>query len=264
MLEDFPRWRRHSPMSDPGGGAALYDLLPNDEAALCRAVQGLIVHADWASAYGLPETHFGPDARTTLPLERRLAEIVRADKRPLTAPRPVPARTPGTCRDYALMLCSVLRHRRIPARVRCGFATYFDAPWEDHWLCEFWQARDGRWRRMDAQLDEVQQRLLGVDFDISDVPAEKFITAGEAWRRCRAGADDTHFGHGETKGLWFVRVNVMRDHYSLNRSELSAWDGWRQAGEPHRSVCDADRRATDALAWQPDAAKVEIAPPWLG
>jgi len=265
MPEDFARWCRHSPMSDPGHGAALYDLLPNDKAALCRAVQGLLLHADWTSAYGLPDSHFDADARTTLPLKERLARIVDSDPRPLAVARTVRERAPGTCRDYALMLCSILRHRRIPARVRCGFAAYFrNGPWEDHWLCELWQASDGRWRRMDAQLDEVHRKHLGIDFDITDVPADQFITAGEAWRRCRKGAiDDSHFGHGDAKGLWFVRVNVMRDHYSLNQSELSPWDSWRQATEKHRVVSKDDQRAVDPLAAEPDAAKVEIAPPWL-
>nr|WP_246715041.1 hypothetical protein [Rhizobium sp. BK196] len=34
------------------------------------------------------------------------------------------------------MLCAFLRNKGIPARVRCGFASYFSAEWEHHWLCE--------------------------------------------------------------------------------------------------------------------------------
>ena len=52
----------------------------------------------------------------------------------------------------------MLRHRRIPARLRCGFAAYFDrGRWEDHWICEYWRPAEGRWCRVDAQLDEISQ-----------------------------------------------------------------------------------------------------------
>src|SRR5262249_30830494 len=125
MQESAARWLEQSPMSDPGRAAALYDTLPTDMAGPCRALQGLLIPADWTSAYGLSASHFGPEARTTLPLERRLADITQADPRPLAVERPILKRAPGTCRDFALMLCSVLRHRGIPARVRCGFAAYF-------------------------------------------------------------------------------------------------------------------------------------------
>ncbi len=264
MPQSAARWLEQSPMSDPRRAAALYDTLPTDMAGLCRAVQGLLIHADWTSAYGLSASHFGPDARATLPLERRLADIAQTDPRPLAVERPILKRAPGTCRDFALMLCSVLRYRGIPARVRCGFAAYFTEPWEDHWVCEHWVADERRWRRMDAQLDDVQRRQLGAHFDITDVPADLFVTAGEAWRRCRTGeTGGESFGHGSAKGLWFVRVNVVRDHYAINQAELSPWDSWRQATAAHHTVSESDRSTTDRLAEQPEIAKVELTPPWL-
>ncbi|WP_456781864.1 transglutaminase domain-containing protein [Bradyrhizobium sp. USDA 3315] len=39
----------------------------------------------------------------------------------------------ATCRDFSLMLCSVLRHHGVPARIRCGFGRYFAPhPFHDH------------------------------------------------------------------------------------------------------------------------------------
>ncbi len=265
MSADLDRWRRHSPMSDPGGQASLVDALPHDVGELCRAIQGVLLHAEWCTAYGLEAAHFGPDARTTLPLERRLQRIAGADSRPLDSARAFPVRSPGTCRDYALMLCGVLRHRQVPARVRCGFAAYFSGgPWEDHWICEYRLASDERWRRADAQLDEVQRQKLGIAFDIADLPEDMYVTAGEAWERCRTSRDDAaRFGHGAVKGLWFVRVNVMRDHFALNDAETSPWDTWRQASGPHLTVSDPDLHATDKIARDPETTRRDIAPPWL-
>ena len=37
------------------------------------------------------------------------------------------------------------------------------------------------------------------------------------------------FGHGQTKGLWFMKVDLIRDFYALNNRETSAWDRWRDA-----------------------------------
>lgn len=124
-------------MSDPGSLAALYDDLPRDIDDLCKATQGLLLHADWMAAYGLSASYFEVGARETLPIEQRLRRIAASDSRPLADCRTVATRAPATCRDYALMLCSIFRHRNLPARVRRGFAAYFnDGPWEDHWICE--------------------------------------------------------------------------------------------------------------------------------
>jgi hypothetical protein len=64
--------------------------------------------------------------------------------------------------------------------------------------------------------------------------------------------------------MWFVRVNVVRDHLALNDTEVSPWDTWRQASGPHLSVSEADQYAIDRIAQRPDTVKQDIAPPWLG
>src|SRR5690606_26618369 len=110
----------------------------------------------------------------------------------------------GTCRDFALMLCAMLRHRGVPARVRCGFADYFSSNGrEDHWICEYRPAGEGRWALADPQLDVPHRAHLGIDFDTADMPRARFMTAPEAWRACRAGAGAEGFGHGEARGWWF-------------------------------------------------------------
>ena len=86
-------------MSDPGGQASLVDALPHDLGALCQAILGLLLHADWCTSYGLDASHFGPGARTTLPLEQRLRRIAESDPvhstryGSLPCVRPAPAAT---------------------------------------------------------------------------------------------------------------------------------------------------------------------------
>ncbi|MGY0573675.1 hypothetical protein ACTGJ9_023500 [Bradyrhizobium sp. RDM12] len=124
------------------------------------------------------------------------------DPRPLTITRPGALRALAMCRD-ALVLCAALRQHGVPARVRCGFGTYFTGHgYHDHWVCEYWARGEQRWVLVDAELDEPHRRLLKFDFDPTDVPR----TAGvEAWQRCRSGAiDPEQLGQGMSTGLFIL------------------------------------------------------------
>jgi hypothetical protein len=214
--ENLDRWRRHTPMTDPGSATLLLEGLPATSAAICQAIQGVLIHWEWMKSHGLPEPKADLSIHKLLPLSRQLRHIAKLDPKPLIIQRPAHRRLPGTCRDYALMLCGLLRHQQIPARVRCGFADYFTCKsWIDHWLCEYWSCKQGGWCRCDAQIDEVQRQRLGIDFDTSDVPPTKFIAAGDALNLCRIGQNNPDsFGGEGTKGLLYIRVNVLRDHYA--------------------------------------------------
>lgn len=263
--DDPQRWLPQTAMTDPGSEASMLEGLPDDPGGLCRAVQGALVHLEWIEAYGLTARDLSHASRDTLSVANRLRVVKDADPSPLLCPRAPSRRSPGTCRDYALMLCGLLRSRQIPARVRCGFAAYFrEGRWEDHWICEAWFAAERRWRRVDAQLDEVLTGRLGIGFDPTDLPSGVFMTAPDAWLRCRAGNDDASvFGHGEACGLWFMRVNVMRDHLVLNGVETSNWDTWRKATGVHHLLNGDELCIADAIASDPVQPARLPAPPWI-
>jgi Transglutaminase-like superfamily len=250
-------------MTEPAAGSSSVERLPSDVAALNRVVQGLLVHSDWLASYTDDLSAFGPVSRTTLPVKQRLAIVLERDGRDLDEVRLPTQREVGTCRDFALMMCAFLRAKGTASRLRCGFASYFGEAWEDHWICEYWSTREGRWCLSDAQLDEVTKAACGVTFDTSDVPRGAFLTAAEAWLRCRAGRDDPErFGHGDTKGLWFMKVNVVRDACAVNNQETSPWDGWREAPLELRRVSQGEIPALDRLARHPEGA-VDLVPAWL-
>jgi hypothetical protein len=97
------------------------------------------------------------------------------------------------------------------------------------------------------------------------VPRNAFLTAGEAWLRCRAGNDDPdNFGQGSVRGQWFISVNVVRDALAIGNLETSAWDRWREAGPQQRTVSSPELAALDELARDPEQAGDEWVPPWLG
>jgi len=159
-MDNLDRWIDHSRMSDPVGHAAAIADLPFDIGVLNGIIQGVLVHADWLTQYGLDENQLHAASRTTLSVADRLRDILDRDARRLEARRPPHMRSIGTCRDFALMLCAVLRCKGIPSRLRCGFAAYFGSVWEDHWVCEYWDRETRTWRLSDPQIDQMLRDIL--------------------------------------------------------------------------------------------------------
>ena len=238
----------HSAHTEPGKYTKELARLPNDLLTLCQIVQGVLVHISWADKYGL--TDKTTLDRTTQPVEERLKLILEACPVALSQARPPTARSPGTCRDFALVLCSMLRQHHIPTRIRCGFATYL-APGrlEDHWICEYWKPEEQRWAVADAQLNQLHKERLSIMFDTTDVPSGEFLNAGKAWLAFRKGemAGET-FGHGEYSGDWFLRINVVRDLLALHNQEVSAWDSWRGATPESKTLDDGALGMCDRIA----------------
>jgi len=223
----FAYYSSPGPMTDPREYGALFGGLPNGAVALAKVVQGLLMHVHWAERYGVILSEERQQEVQIRPVDQKLARILELDGRPLTEERWLERKLVGNCRDFAVLLCAMLRHQGVPARARCGFGAYFlPGHYEDHWVCECWAADQVRWILVDAQLDAFQQEQLAIQFDPLDVPRDQFVTGGRAWQMCRAGEADPHkFGIFDMHGLWFVRDNLVRDFLSLNKVEVLPWDG---------------------------------------
>jgi hypothetical protein len=240
-------------MTALGAHAEEFRAMPTDLASLCEIVQGVLIHRDIAPwLYGLTLSEAQRDDGNLRPFARMLTRIHELDPRPLTTARDVGHRLPSVCRHFSLMLCSILRHQNIPARPRCGFGAYFTpGKFEDHWVCEYWNAKDARWILVDAQLDAIQRKALHVDFNPLDVPRDKFIIAGDAWQMCRSGgADPANFGltHVHLSGMWFIAGNVLRDLASLNKMELLPWDVWGAMDMNDEAITGEKKAMLDRIA----------------
>ncbi|MEY9909892.1 hypothetical protein ABIA35_006135 [Catenulispora sp. MAP12-49] len=253
----------HSDYSDPGSLAARFADLPTDLALLARVVRNLLIHraegAMFGRAIAVDRLHHDAETRYVDGIVRLLVE---RDGRSLTLPREVGDRFVGVCRDFALLHCSFLRSAGVPARIRCGFATYLDADlYSDHVVTEYWDALRG-WRLADPQMaDPRSAAAFGLDFDPMDVPRERFLVAGTAWRAIREGhADPLTFGHWRPEdplaGEWFVAQSVRLDVAAVNKAEMLLWDIWGTAEDGYRAVSDAQRdlydRVTEAVADEVD------------
>src|SRR5690349_8257439 len=253
------------PMSGAGRHAQALAELPNDIARLAEIVQGIAVHQYMAEAYGYPVPEKRKEESHIRHADKILNRIFALDDRSLSVPRPVEKRVVGVCHHFALLQTAMLRAKGIPARYRCGFGAYFNAPkFEEHLVCEYWNAAEARWILVDAQLDPVWRRNLKFQFDPLDVPRDQFVVAADAWTQCRTGkADPAMFGIfvGELRGLWFVAAELIRDIAAFSKMEMLPWDIWGAMPHPGQQL-DAGQLAyfdrLAALATEADSSFPEL------
>jgi hypothetical protein len=248
----LPFYSQPAAMTSPGRYAPLLAGLPRDIPGLASIAQGLLIHEHIAQAYGVTLPDEERPSVHVRPVERLLELIVASDGRPLDVARAPEARLPANCRHYTVLMVAMLRAHGTPARARCGFGGYFtDGFFEDHWVCEYWNAAQQRWVLVDAQIDGVQRELFRIDFDVTDVPRDRFLVGGSAWARCRRGAaDPATFGLSilNDAGDWWIAGNLMRDAAALGNIELLPWDCWGAMPRAYEPIDESCRALFDRLA----------------
>lgn len=247
-------YANHGLMSNPREHTSMFSDLPDEIPALCKVVQGLLIHEGWASAYGVSMPENRNLESSIRMVSKKMDRILEFNNRPLIEPRPAEQRLFSICRDYALLLTTLLRQKGIPARVRFGFATYFFPPnmvgYGDHVITEYWHAQEQRWVLVDAQLDELQSKAVHISFDPCDIPRDVYLTADVAWQRCRnKEADPKDFGFlPEYTGLWYVKGHLARDFAAINKMEMLCWDYWGIFERRDRDLSDDDLELLDQAA----------------
>lgn len=238
--------------------AGLVDELPDDVSSLAEVVQGILVHGLWLDHYALERT---PEREAQTGLHGAQAMVIAAGvDAPLSAARSPERRVACICRNFSTLMCGFLLAKRIPARARCGFATYFEAgKFIDHWVSEYWHEAARRWVLVDAQLDGVHRAELSLDFDPLDVPRDRFLVAGEAWRLVRAGtvAPDL-FGILDMWGEWYIRNNLMLDFAALRQIELLPWESFGLGVQREVSAADVELLDRVAAATSPAVSIEEV------
>lgn len=232
-----------SPITDPGSYRSLFDNLPHDLAGLHQIVQNVYIHV-WKVRKYNPEWLKGRTHEyESRSVAKSLELIMGHDKRPLTEARPKSEKLIIDCRHFAVLLTSMLRHQGIPARTRCGFATYLEkSHYQDHWVTEYWNGE--RWVMEDSDLLK------------HDMPAGEFITGGKAWQMIRNNeVSDLKFGFDpHALGAWAVRYDLPRDLAALNKFEMLSGDIWGDMEKQEPLVNGKDRKLLD------EAAKWSLAP----
>lgn len=248
--QDF--YKTQSPFSDPGAYAYLFDQLPDDLPAMCRVVQTTYRH--YYECKKIPQLQPRMTEVNTRYVSDILARMLALDPRPLTEERPLEKRFIGCCRDAALLLCAMLRHKGVPARTRVGFAAYIRLPnvtdfYVDHVVTEYWD--DGRWKLSDPEQSMELIAHNNIAFDVLDIPRDQFVIGGQAWQMCREkrAKPDSFGGHprDQFKGWWALRNRLVHDLATLNKVEMLLWDDWGWT-DMRIKLAASDQKQLDKLA----------------
>jgi hypothetical protein len=214
-LETLEYYKGHSVITDPGKYAYLYEALPKTIPQLSKVVQGLLLHEFHTSRYGVNLPEQRKKESRLREVEKILQRAMELAEKPLVQPRRPENRVISNCRDYAVLMCSFLRGKGIPARVRVGYAIYFDSYLhQGHWICEYWEKNKSKWVQVDAQLDDIKKRHYKIDFDTLNVPAGKYFYAGEEFEITDKSSDDYNF----------IKRTLIQDLAALNKIEAEVWD----------------------------------------
>lgn len=243
-------YRRHTSFSEPGPWADLLRPLPSAVRELREVPLAVSAHFRRLEACGADLTARRFEARMRQ-VERMLARIAELDPRPLVSARPVAAKLVGHCRTSAVLLTALLREKGIPARARAGFSAYWRQSMRTgHWVTEYWSRERARWLLADGDLDDEWVRFGDLQFDLCDVPRDKFVLAGEAWLLLRAGeAAEESFGEDpDLCGLEYARAQLLRDVACLTGAEVGPFDRWGLAAVPYAGLGEEQLAVLDEVA----------------
>jgi len=250
-------YKAHSPITDPGKYAYLYENLPDDIPGLVGIIQGQMMHRNSADTYGVTLTRGSRTETHLRTMQQRLGRIAELSPDPMTVPREPKERQVGMCRDFAVFMTSILRHKGIPARMRVGFADYLfkDSEFKaDHWITEYWDSDRERWVLADPDIGGLDPSTLPFKSGCNLLNLRRdldFYVAGSAWRRARAGKvrSDLFRYSGRWKGFPCIRGNLLHDFQSLNRLEMGLFDYWDELhNKPETSMTVEDKAILDRVA----------------
>ena len=150
-----------------------------------------------------------------------LAELYRRDERGFVSDRQEADKLVLTCRFISILAVSILKSRGIPARVRSGFAPYFEENQsDDHWIVQYWSDKEDRWITID--IDGSLSLRAGQMFDPYDMPDGVFDWSANAWLDVRAQKvkGDYFWNAGDFRGLMPIAWELFYDFHSLMNHEI--------------------------------------------
>lgn len=128
-----------------------------------------------------------------------------------------------TCRGEAILLASILKAKGYSARVRSGFAPYIkcNGVAYDHWITEYYDENKKRWVLVDADESCPDYEM---EFDINDIPRDKFIFGAEAYLGIRNNEYKTeeiyYASDPATLGLKAAIRGLFYDFHSIMNDEI--------------------------------------------
>jgi len=160
-------YKLYSSLTDPGEYVYLYENLPDSLPELCSLIKSQFIHPNAELAEyrkQIPEERWNELIK--YPTVKSILEgLLYYDSRGIVNDRKPEDKLVLGCREYAILLASVLKHRDIPARVRTGHAPYLIPGFHaSHTICEVWNEKEKRWMIVDPATGMVDFNRDEFDF----------------------------------------------------------------------------------------------------
>lgn len=177
-----------------------------------------------------------------------IAELYRRDSRGITEDRKPEDKLILTCRYTTILIAAALKAKKIPCRVRSGYAPYF--PFEkglswDHWINEYWSDKEQRWIVMD-----VDGSGHSTGYNMFDLPKDAFDYPATSWINCRTGKDDIKrfMNAAPATGLKIIAWALFYDFHCLMNSEIIYLHGPKEFAYRWDKLNKEDLEELDDLA----------------
>jgi hypothetical protein len=212
-LLDF--YRQYSAFTDPGEYGYLYDNLPASLEELCRIIKSQYINPYELQRYeGQIPMERANEMMKYPTVQLALEGLLSYDSSGLVQDRKPEDRLVLICRDNAILLASILKHRGIPARVRYGFAPYLMPDFHaSHVICEVWNEDDDRWMLVDPSTNRV------------DFSRDQFDFSNDIWQKMQGKEIDPNvYGvPGRHTGLLPITMIVCGDLASILGTEHATY-----------------------------------------
>ena len=259
--------------------------LPNDIEELCVLQRSQIIHPFDIKTRSMDTNSFYGDMtkipKTSLAFENDLfptaismfAELFRRDNK-YSKDRSIEDKIHVCCRENAILLASTLKAKEIPARVRSGFAFYVTVDNKtagDHWITEYYDEKQQRWVLVDSDMyyDEEIQKEYQIDFNLMDIPRNKFVFGAEAYLGLRTNKykeEEIYYADlKHTQGIAAALRGLFYDFHSLMNDEIIFLHMPRYIVEKDYCLCEEELQELDDLATlllNPDKNFEEIKKIW--
>lgn len=209
-------YKQYSSFTDPGEYAYLYENLPDSLPELCSLIKSQFIHP-YAELpkykEQIPKERWNES--TKYPTVKSILEgLLSHDCRGFVKDRKPQDRLVLGCREYAIILASVVKYHNIPARVRTGHASYLIPDFHaSHTICEVWNKNDKRWMLVDPSTGMI------------DFSREKFDFSNDLWLKMQNGEiDPSLYGFpGKYSGLISIVGKVCPDLASVLGTEYTIY-----------------------------------------
>lgn len=199
-----------STFTNPYQYSKCFENIPNGLDAICDLINMQLVHiGDEEMVNKIFSTKNIDADKNLITVSEMLKVLCIRNPKGLTQERLPKERLAASCRSFALLLTSILKHKHIPSRVRAGFVPFQDN-FFDHWTCEYWNANKNKWVIVDA------------DKRFYDFPKKLFQTASEAWLQTRHQliSSDRYLCNHQWYGMNYIKENLICDYLCIIGKEI--------------------------------------------